>query len=240
MKPFPPGEGQMDREERRNTRLYGALPLSRMGDLKNRQYPPCYNALILHMAERIDVAQSKGRLVQASYHIPSTREIKIHQHLASLFGVVPGDTLSFQVSEPGRVTLTGRKDLLQLAQEQNQRVLTSTLKDERTLPIDQQLLDTLRIQEGDRIVFSVSEQNEVTVTGVTKGLPPELARKIAASKKAFEALFPSKQETLFSNTHTSEQQPPTPLHKEELTQATLFDMPGIPLPSGRTRKRRTQ
>ena len=192
------------------------------------------------MAERIDVAKSKGRLVQASYKIPSNKEIKINPHLAALLRVTPGETLSFQVSEQGKVTLTGRKNLLQLAQEQNQRTFTYTLGNERTLHLDQQLLDTLRIQEGDRILFSVSEQNEVTVTGVTKGLPPELARKIAASKKAFEALFPSKQETLFSNTHTSEQQPPAPFYQEELTQPALFDMPGIPLPSGRTRKRRTQ
>src|SRR5256886_17542361 len=92
----------------------------------------------------------------------------------------------------------------------------------RTLHLDQQLRDTLRIQEGDRILFSVSEQQEVTVTGVTKGLPPELARKIAASKKAFEALFPSKQETLFSKTHTTEQQPPAPFYQKDLTNPPLF------------------
>ena len=188
------------------------------------------------MAERIDVSTSKGRLVQASYKIPSTREIKINPHLAALLRVTPGETLSFQVSEQGKVTLLGRKNLLQLAQEQNQRTFTYTLGNERTLQLDQQLLDTLRIQEGDRILFSVSEQQEVTVTGVTKGLPPELARKIAASKKAFEALFPSKQETLFSQSLESSPQPSAPLNKDELTQPALFDLPAIPLPSSRRKR----
>ena len=161
------------------------------------------------MAERIDVSQSKGRLVQASYKIPSNKEIKINPHLAALLRVTPGETLSFQMSEQGRVTLTGRKNLLQLAQEQNQRTLTYTLGNERTLHLDQQLLDTLRIQEGDRILFSVSEQQEVTVTGVRRGVPQAIT-----------------QQAVFS--------------KEAVTQPALFDMPGIPLPSGRTRKRRTR
>src|SRR5437868_14897248 len=66
------------------------------------------------MAERIDVSTSKGRWIQASYHIPSNKEIQINPHLAALLRVTPGETLSFHVSEQGRVTLTGRKDLLQL------------------------------------------------------------------------------------------------------------------------------
>jgi len=162
------------------------------------------------MAERIDVSTSKGRLVQASYKIPSTREIKINPHLAALLRVTPGETLSFQVSEQGKVTLLGRKNLLQLAQEQNQRTFTYTLGNERTLQLDQQLLDILRIQEGDRILFSVSEQQEVTVTGVKKGLPHGTTPQAVFSKEA-------------------------------VTQPALFDMPGVPLPSGRTRtrKRRT-